>query len=334
MKPWLKDIKRVNILPRPSGTDLRYCEWTQSLPARLFDKFVKTLTWEDFALYPDTNILKDKIAEYHKITPVNVYLAPGSAEAIKSVFDCMNLSEVVLTTEPCFPMYDVYAKQNSLVVIKQSPQEDLSYEISSQNVEGLIIFSRPSNPVGYFFTRESVIKILKNNPHAWVLVDEAYIDYVENQDSISDLIYEFDNLIISRSFSKIFGAAGCRVGYLLSHSTNIDIISKMRQMYEVSGPAMKYALFLLDNQEEVRKYCKKTISERKKLCKLFKSAKLDVTPSHGNWIHVQQTPTVRSILEKNNIHVKYDIILPTKIGLWMRITVGPGTVKLFKEILN
>jgi histidinol-phosphate aminotransferase len=334
MKPWLKDIVRVDVLPRPTGTDLRYSEWLQELPPRLFRKFIKTLTWEDFALYPDTNILKNKIAEHHSITPINIYLAPGSAEALRSVFDCLNLGESVLTTDPCFPMYDVYARQNSLHVTKIKPLDDLSYKLRSFIPAKLIIFSRPSNPLGYFFKRKDIIKILEDNPQAWVLVDEAYIDYVENKDEITDLIHVYDNLIISRSFSKTFGAAGCRVGYLMSNSKNIDIISKFRQMYEISGPSMKYALFLLEQHAEVLKYCKKTIRERKKLCKLFRSAKLDVAPSHGNWIHVQQTPTVRSILEKHNVHVKYDITLPTKIGPWMRITVGPGTAKLFKEILN
>jgi histidinol-phosphate aminotransferase len=334
MKGWLKDIKRVDVLPRPGGTDLRYSEWSQELPSMLFKKFIKTLTWEDFALYPDTNLLKEKIAKHHAITPINIYLAPGSAEAIKSVFDCMNLGESVLTTEPCFPMYDVYAKQNNLHVTKVGPMPDMSYILQSFIPARLIIFSRPSNPIGYFFTRKEVTKILEDNPHTWVLVDEAYIDYVENRDDIIDLIHTYDNLIISRSFSKTFGAAGCRVGYLISNSMNIDTISKFRQMYEISGPAMKYAMFLLEQHSEVLKYCKKTIQERKKLCKLFRSAKLDVTSSQGNWIHVQQTPTIKGILERNNIHVKYDIILPNKIGPWMRITVGTGSVKLFKELLN
>ena len=62
MKNWLGNIKRVDVMPRPGGTDLRYSEWTQSLPPALFKKFIKTLTWEDFALYPDTNLLKVKLA--------------------------------------------------------------------------------------------------------------------------------------------------------------------------------------------------------------------------------------------------------------------------------
>lgn len=332
MKSWLSKIKRVDVMPRPKGTDLRYSEWTTQLNDRLFKKFIKTLTWKDFALYPDTNLLKHKLAEHHKLSPINIYLAPGSAEAIKSVFDCLNLGESVLTTDPCFPMYDVYTQQNNLDIEKIGPYED-RYILNNFLPKSLIVFSRPSNPLGYFFTRKDVIKILKDNPNSWVLVDEAYIDFVEKKDSIIDLIHLYDNLIISRSFSKTHGAAGCRIGYLLSRSDNIELISKFRQMYEIAGPSMKYAMFLLENQEEVDKYCKKTIRERKKLCNLFKKAELDVVSSEGNWIHVQQTPNLLSILDQHNISVKTDIVLPSKNGVWVRLTVGPGTARLFKEIL-
>lgn len=332
MKGWLKGIDRVEVLPRPGGIDLRYSEWTRALPANLFKKFINTLTWDDFALYPDTNLLKDKIAKHYNVTPINVYLAPGSTEAIKSVFDCLDLGESVLTTDPCFPMYDVYAKQNFLDINRVLPTTDLTYNVKDFHDAQLIVISRPSSPIGYFFNRASVIEILKNNPTSWVLIDEAYIDYVENKDSIVDLIYEYDNLIISRSFSKSFGAAGCRVGYLLSNSTVIDTVSKFRQMYELSGASMRYAMFLLDNQDEIDAYCKKTIAERKKLCKLFNANDIETLSSEGNWIHSQQTAELLIFMRELDINVKQGITIPTQHGLWVRITVGPGVSKLFKKL--
>lgn len=334
MKKWLNTIKRVDVLPRPGGIDLRYSEWTQSLPPKLFNKFIKTLTWEDFALYPDTNLLKTKLAEHHNVYPSNIYLGPGSAECISNVFECFSEHQVITTTMPCFPMYDVYTAQNNLTLNKMYPTQDLGYDVREFVYGNLIVISRPSNPTGYFFTREDIIKLLRHDSGRWVLVDEAYIDYVENKDSITDLIERYDNLIISRSFSKVFGAAGCRVGYLISHSRNLDLISKLRPMYEVTGPSQRYAMFLLDNQTEIEKYCTKTIQERKRLCKLFESAKLSVISSQGNWIHVQQTDELVAALDKNNIHVKKNITLPYRNELWLRITVGPGLFSLFKEIIH
>jgi len=334
MKNWLDNINRVDVLPRPGGTDLRYSEWTQSLSPTLFKKFIKTLIWEDFALYPDTNLLKTKLAEHHNVSVSNIYLGPGSAECISNVFECFTEFQTVTTTEPCFPMYHVYAAQCNLALVRKFPTKSLTYNASEFNNGDLIVISRPSNPVGYFFTREDIIAILTQNRDAWVLIDEAYIEYVENKDDITDLINTYRNLIISRSFSKVFGAAGCRVGYLISNSENINKISKLRPMYEITGPSQRYALFLLDNQLEIEKYCKKTIQERKKLCRLFRSAKLNVISSEGNWIHVEQTNGLVALLDKNNIHVKKDTSLPYKNGLWLRITVGPGVTSTFKEILH
>lgn len=333
MKPWIKDITRVEVMPRPAGTDLRYSEWTEPLPKKLFKSFINSLSWEDFALYPDTNILKARLAKEHNVQPVNIYLAPGSAEAIRSVFDCMNLGEFALTTDPCFPMYDVYAKQNNIAIDKVLPIQG-QYNIIDNNHSGLIIFSRPSNPLGYFFTRNEVIEILENNPMTWVLVDEAYIYYVENRDDITNLISIYDNLIISRSFSKTYGAAGCRIGYLISHSKNIDTISKFRQMYELSGPSLKYAMFLLDNKDAVTSYCKRTITERKGILKLLKKKGMRTIPSEGNWIHIEQNDANLELFSKNKISVKPNIVLPTYNGTWIRFTVGPGILSLVEKLFK
>jgi len=333
MKAWLYRIDRIDVKPRPGGTDLRYSEWTTPISDTLFSKFKETLTWDDFALYPDTHALKNRIAEVHGVTPLNVYLGPGSAECIKNIFDCFREGETLVTTDPCFPMYEVYAKQNGMDITKVAPETNLSYKPKLFNKGSLVVLSRPSNPLGYLFTRKDIIKILDNNPDSWVLVDEAYIDYATSVDNIIDLLTVYNNLIISRSFSKVFGAAGCRVGYLLSHSRNIDLISKFRQMYEVSGPAMKYALFLLNNQDMVRDYCSQTIIERKNILILFKDAGYDVVPSEGNWIHIEQTPLLLKCLSKNGILIKEGVVLPKSHYDYIRMTVGPGIYELLKNII-
>ena len=332
MKTWLQNIERVDVLPRPGGIDLRYSEWTESLPPKLFKKFVKTLTWEDFALYPDTNLLKNKLAEHHSVTPDHIYIGPGSAECISNVFECFAENQSVTTTDPCFPMYDVYAAQCNLLINKVLPKKNLKYDAKQLVGGSFIVLSRPSNPVGYFFTREDIIKVLKQNPDRWVLVDEAYIGYVENKDDITDLVMIHPNLIISRSFSKVFGAAGARVGYLLSNPKNIETISKLRPMYEVTGPSQKYAMFMLDNQKAVDKYCKETIRERKKLLKLCAVMNLKTVSSEGNWIHVEQQVWFAEDLEAKNIHVKKNVTLPNMKGMWLRITVGPGVTQHIKKI--
>jgi histidinol-phosphate aminotransferase len=332
MKEWLKGITRVDVKPRPSGLDLRYSEWIK--PPKFFKKFLKTLSWTDFVQYPDTTELTNALANYHGVRSSQIYLAPGSAECVKAVFDCFKTGEYVVTTKPCFPMYDVYAAQNKLSIIHNWPEQDYTY--SSDKLVGgdLVVISRPSNPVGSMLTKADVVKMLEYSSDRWVLIDEAYIDYATDPEDITCLLNDYDNLIIARSFSKTFGAAGIRVGYLLTSEANLAVISRLRQMYEVSGPAMRYALYLLDHPKQVKKYCDQTIAERNLLVELFTSRGYKVVPSEGNWIHVEQKePLVHSLIS-NHILVKSDVLLPFAECKWLRITVGPGLIELFEEIVH
>lgn len=317
--------------PRPAGLDLRYSEWSR--PPAFIKKFLRTLVWEDFIQYPDTNLLKDRIALHHNLSSENVFIGPGSAECIKAIFECFTTSESVLVSNPCFPMYEVYAKQTGLHINYVLSESNHTYKSDSWQGCNFTIVTRPSNPLGHCFSRAEIIDILKQNSNRWVVVDEAYIDYSENYEDIIHLIHTYKNLIVCRSFSKTFGAAGIRVGYLISCPENIEIISKFRHMYEVTGPSMRYAICLLDNYAEVKEYCAETILERHSLCTLFKNIGYNVLPSEGNWIHVEQKEPLMGILKINNIHVKENIQLPYSEHKWIRLTVCPGLTRLFKKIL-
>lgn len=331
MKYWLSKISRVEVKPRPSGIDLRYSEWIR--PPKFIRKFLKTLVWQDFVQYPDTNLLRDRIALHHNVNKENIFLGPGSAECIKAVFECFTASESVLVSEPCFPMYNVYAEQTGIHINHIQAESNLTYANEKWHGCNFTIVTRPSSPLGHCFSKEEIINILRKNIDRWVLVDEAYIGYAEGQEDIVDLINIYKNLIVCRSFSKTFGAAGIRVGYLLSCAENIKIISKFRQMYEVTGPSLRYAIYLLDNHIEVERYCTDTILERKKLCKLFENSGYAVVSSQGNWIHIEQKEPLMDILKIHNIHVKDNIQLPYSEHKWIRLTVCPGLSRIFKKIL-
>jgi len=285
-----------------------------------FDQFKETLTWEDFALYPDTMILKEKLAAFYSLSLDNIYLSHGSDECIKNVFDCFAEGEKVCTTFPCFPMYDVYAAQNNLILEKTD--KFAGYD--------LCVIARPASPIGQTITSDDVRELAKNN--RVVLIDEAYINFTAAE-NITYMIKEFDNLLISRSFSKGLGSAGCRIGYLLGNPALIETVSKFRSMYEVSGPAIRYALFMLDHYHEVEDYCIRTVEERKKVTGLFRDAGLKVIESDSNWIHVEQTEKLLQYLDKNNIKVKTDVMLPDAKYKWLRLSVGPGVYNLLEEFL-
>lgn len=322
MKHWLSTITRLPVPTRIEGAvDLRMSEWTTPIPSALFDQFKSTLTWEDFAKYPDTKILKNKIASIHDVSPECVYLSFGSSECIQAVFCCFESNSTVITTEHRFPMYDVYAKLGNL---------QLRTDFNSGG--DLIVLSRPSNPTGECMSLDAVGKVLQQHSHAWVLIDEAYIQFAENCSDVVSLLSKYPNLIVSRSMSKGFGAAGARVGYLLASSTIIDVIAKHRPMYEVAGPSMKYALFLLENQRLVEEYCNATKKARKNLLAALSTANIPCIASQGNWIHISDSDNVADALVNCNIVAKRGIVLYDK--LWIRVTVGPGVDHLLISTLG
>jgi histidinol-phosphate aminotransferase len=321
----------MDIKPRPTGLDLRYSEWIT--PPKFIKKFLRTLDWQDFVQYPDTNILKDALSKHHNVKNENIFLGPGSAECIKSIFECFDQGQSVVVSHPCFPMYDVYARQGAIHINHMWPDAQHKYDPKHFTGGTFALVTRPASPLNHCFTRKQIIEILEQNSRRWVVVDEAYIEYADDWEDIVDLIETYKNLIVCRSFSKTFGAAGIRVGYLLADPEVIKTITTFRQMYEISGPSMRYAIYLLENYKEVQKYCNDTIKERKTLVKLFEKKGYRVLSSHGNWIHIEQTNPLQDMLQTNNIHAKQDIELPYSECKWIRLTVGPGLTRLIKKIL-
>ena len=117
----------------------------------------------------------------------------------------------------------------------------------------LIVLANPNSPIGDYKTIDEIKPLLDTGIPT--LIDEAYMEFSENESFIK-YIDDYPNLIITRTFSKGFGAAGCRVGMTFSNPHYIENISKFRQMYEISGVSMKYCEFLLNNHHLVDIYIK------------------------------------------------------------------------------
>ena len=176
----------------------------------------------------------------------------------------------------------------------------------------------------------------EGEPELPVLIDEAYIEFSE-RDSIINEINNYSNLFITRTFSKGFGAAGCRVGMVFSNKKNIELISKFRQMYEISGVSMKYCEFLLDRYSIVSEYIENVKKEKKKILSLLNS--FDVIDSDCNWVHfnndVDNVDTIR-VFDRHKVLVKYCSIPHDDRKNWCRLTIQPNITKekFVKELLS
>ena len=320
---------------------LNQSERSQPIPQSYYTKFIRSLTHEDFAYYPNTKNFKEKICNFYDVKPENLFLSDGSDIGIKSIFETFTTCGNIVTSEPSFPMYQVYASlyncqykgiHYNLDLLELSIDKMLEFVDDDTD---LIVLANPNSPIGDYKTIDEIKPLLDTGIP--VLIDEAYIEFSENESFIK-YIDDYPNLIITRTFSKGFGAAGCRVGMTFSNPHYIENISKFRQMYEISGVSMKYCEFLLDNYHIVERYINDVIKERKKVLTLMKN--FNILDSEANWIHFNthdDNLKTKQILDKHKVLVKYCKVHPYGAREnWCRMTIQPNITEqnFFKELIN
>lgn len=341
MKNYLLNIERKLDLDDKSQYDyvLNQSERIQHLPDNLYQEFLGTLKQEDFFLYPYTEKFKEKICKFYGVDYNQLFLCAGSGLGIKSVFESFTDGGRVITSHPSFPMYKVYSELYQCEYFGIPHEED--YTISTEKIlsnithdTDLVILANPNSPMGEYKSFDEIRIILEQDVP--VLIDEAYIEFSE-RDSIINEINNYSNLFITRTFSKGFGAAGCRVGMVFSNENNIELVSKFRPTHEISGISMKYCEFLLDNYSVVDDYIENVKTEKKKIIFLL-SDDFDVIDSDCNWIHfnneIDNVDTIK-IFEAHKVLVKYCIVPHDNRNNWCRLTIQPemSNFNFIKELI-
>ena len=348
---WIDSINRMFIprLTKEENKRFDMAERTLSFPKEYFDKFMDNIVQEDFITYPsyaEYDSLKDDIARYNDVDMSNVYLSTGSGACIKSLCEItMNTSSNVVSPVPCYPMYGIYGKmfggKHIGVEYDGSIIFDLNKLIDSINDDTtLVVISNPFSPIGEYKTIDEIRELCKvcADKDIILLIDEAYVDF--SPDTVLPLIDEFDNVVISRTFSKAFGAAGIRVGYLLGSQKLIEVVTKVQLTYPLSNVSVKFASYLLNHWDEVVTYAYDTILGRDNLCRLLSGGGYDVINSHTNSIHFHKANGDNS--KTVDVMNAYGLAFKsgsTKTGTpvmipgddrktWIRLSVGPNIDKM------
>ena len=359
MNKWIKDITRVRIPREHNHENLRcdYAERLNNYSKDFFEEFITTLSQEDFITYPsygDYQHLKEKIGENVGVSAEEICLGTGSGACIKDLIHvtCTQGSEIV-SSFPCYPMYFVYGKSFGANFIKVPYEDSGSFTLTSfmkavSNNTKLAILTNPNSPYGDHRDPsdiESLCAFLENR-NITLLIDEAYVDFAPN--NCLSLIRKYNNVIISRTFSKAWGAAGARVGYLVSNKRIIDIVSKVQLTYPITGVSLKFALFLLQHSDEVKKYAEATVRDRNILCDMLECAKYDVLRSHTNTIHFHEkhgnNQKTIDTLNKYGVNFKSGqkatntrVFIPGDTrNTWIRLSVGPDiqNFDFIKELIK
>jgi histidinol-phosphate aminotransferase len=283
-------------------------------------------------LYPDGNAfyLKQKLAAKLGVTPANLALGNGSNEIIEFLGHALLSSEAeVVVSQYCFAVYPIVTALfgGKLVTVPAKGYgHDLDAMLAAITAKTRIIFvANPNNPTGTMVSPEALKRFIDAVPPRVVIaLDEAYIEFLENQ---LDLVPEVasglrPNLILMRTFSKIYGLAGLRIGYGIGHPALIAALEKVRQPFNINAISQAGALAALDDTKHVERTQRINKRGLKFFTRACKQLQLEFVPSAANFllIRVGDGAGVFSAMQKLGV-----ITRPMggyQLGEWLRISIG------------
>jgi histidinol-phosphate aminotransferase len=283
-------------------------------------------------LYPDGNAfyIKQRLAKKLEMDTANLILGNGSNEIIEFVGHALMGPGVdVVVSQYCFAIYPIIARlfgANPIVVPAKNYGHDLPAMLAAITPKTKVVFvANPNNPTGTLARREDVLRMVNEVPRDVLLVmDEAYIEFLDEPVDLLPLIRrgEKPNLLIMRTFSKIFGLAGLRLGYGIAQPELIAALEKIRQPFNINSIAQAGALAALDDLEHVSRTRANNAKGLKFLADGFTNLKLEVVPSFANFIlaRVGDGQRVFNELQKRGV-----IVRPLggyQLPEWIRISVG------------
>jgi histidinol-phosphate aminotransferase len=283
-------------------------------------------------LYPDGNAfyLKQKLAAKLDVKPANLILGNGSNEILEFVGHALLAPGTdVVVSQYCFAVYPIVTHlfgANLISVPAKNYGHDLPAMLGAITPFTRIVFvAEPNNPTGTLAPREELIQLVNEVPdHVLLVVDEAYLEYLNDPVDLLPLVRQGvkPNLILMRTFSKIYGLAGLRVGYGIAHPEFIGALEKIRQPFNLNSLAQAAALAALDDATHARKTRENNFAGLKFFEQAFATLKLEYIPSRGNFILVRVGPGqhVFEAMQKQGV-----IVRPMggyQLPEWIRISIG------------
>ena len=218
-----------------------------------------------------TRDLNHEIADYAEIKPEQLILGNGADEMLYFLFNAVrdDSNSFALSLSPSYFDYQSYCDAVGLSLKTYALSEDFSFDpenlmkLADDPDCRLIIICNPNNPTGNLFPFEDIIKIIEQNPQRLVLIDETYFEFSDV--TLVPLINKYTNLVIIRTFSKAFSAAGLRFGYLISSQDNINEIKKVVTAFNLSIFTQAMALTIIRNKGILLEYNQQIIQQRELL---------------------------------------------------------------------
>ncbi len=310
---------------------LDFNENTVGCPPGVVRAFRRSIQPEWFARYPEYEEGSQTLAHYFGVSPEEMLLTNGVDDAIKLICDTfVDPGDVMAIPSPTFPIYqffhDLAGGRTRLVHYDENLQLPVKHFVGRAGRRTRwVALANPNNPTGTLISKADLKTILEAMPSAVVLVDEAYFDF--SGLTILPWIHKYPNLIVSRTFSKAFGLAAIRTGFLFTNRRIADMLRRAHAAFAVNAAALACALEAIRHEDYVQRYARMVMRNRERFCRQLEAMAIPYAPSASNFVLTRVGPRAHEIasrLRRDGILVR-DWSYDPHLKGYLRMTIGTPT---------
>ncbi len=307
---------------------LDFNENTVGCPPGLVRAFRRSISPEWFARYPEYQEGCAELARYFGVSPEEMLLTNGVDDAIKLICDTfVDPGDVLAVPSPTFSIYrffhDLAGGRTKLVPYSKNLEFSAKDFLAAAGKRARwVAFANPNNPTGTLIAKSDLKTILEALPNTIVLVDEAYFDF--SGVTILPWFRKYPNLIVSRTFSKAYGLAAIRTGFLFANTRLAALLKRAHAAFAVNAAALACALEAIRHEESVRRYAQMICKNRERFLKQLEAMRIPYAPTASNFVLTRTGPRAHEIairLRKQGILVR-DWSYDPHLKGYLRMTIG------------
>lgn len=305
------------------------------LPESFIRRVLSSITPEYISKYPDQIKFTKKLGKHIGADVNQICLTNGSAEAIRYVIEAFTKPNgKIVSVSPTYAMYEVYANMYGKQHIPVLYNDDLTFnidriiEVINKDTD-LVIIVNPNNPIGDAYSYDEMDRIIvaaKDN-QVTVLIDEAYYYFYPN----SFIKYALNNefVFLTRTFSKMFSLAGCRLGYVVGQADGIALVQKLCTPHNINAFGMKFAEAIFEEEGLLESLIAKQLEGKAFLVNELMKRDYLVSSKEGNFIFVQ--PKTDADILVSRMKAEKKILIKTYdgigiLGKCLRISTGERSI--------
>ena len=285
---------------------------------------------DNLRLYPDPNseAIKQAIAEYHGLNCNQVFVGNGSDEVLAHVFNALlKHDKPILFPDITYSFYPVYCSLYEIEFETVPLDDAFAIEVDDYlKANGGIIFPNPNAPTGRLLPLSEIERLLENNIGSVVVIDEAYVDF--GGESAVGLINRHPQLLVTHTLSKGRSLAGLRVGYALGHPDLIDALHRVKDSfnsYPLDRFAQAGAIAAMHDTAYFEETRQRVIKTRATLVDALESLGFEVLPSGANFVFTRHPKydgeALASLLRAQKVIIRH-FKKPARVAQFLRITIG------------